>query len=263
VASAAKENPDRRLELVREFVNTKDFDHDTDVLASPGELADWLLAKGLTGDGQRAGDHGAAGQGADGQGTGGHGAAGQGTSGHGADGQGTGGHGASGQGTGGHGADGHGASGHEAGGPASRGGLVVGPADLRRAIDFREALRALLLANNDGEAPGPAAVAVLNRIAERAKLVTHFDERGTAALEPVSGGVDGALGRLLAIVHDAMETGDWRRLKACRNDTCLWAFYDTSKNRSRHWCSMDSCGSQVKARTYRQRKKVGPPADTA
>ena len=228
MASAAKEDPDRRLELVREFVNTKDFDHDTDGLASPGELAGWLLARGLAGDDQRT--------------------SGQGTGGHGAD---------------GHGADGHDASGHGAGSPTRSGGLAVGPADLRRAIDFREALRAVLLANNDGGAPGPAAVAVLNRIAERAKLVTHFDERGAATLEPVSGGIDGALGRLLAIVHDAMEAGDWRRLKACRNATCLWAFYDTSKNRSRHWCSMDSCGSQVKARTYRQRKKVGPPAGTA
>jgi predicted RNA-binding Zn ribbon-like protein len=212
VASAAKENPDRRLELVREFINTKDVDHDTDALASRGELADWLVAEGLAGSDQ-------------------------GTSGHGTDNS-------------------------APGGSAPGGGLVVGPTDLRRAIDFREALRAVLLANNDGEAPEPAAVAVLNRIAQRAKLVTHFDERGTAALEPVSGSVDGALGRLLAIVHDAIETGDWRRLKACRNDTCLWAFYDTSKNRSRHWCSMDSCGSQVKARTYRQRKKVGPPVGT-
>ena len=86
--------------------------------------------------------------------------------------------------------------------------------------------------------------------------MTRFDERGGAALEPVSGGVDGALGRLVAIVHDAIETGDWRRLKACRNDTCLWAFYDHSKNHSRHWCSMEVCGSQVKARTYRRRHKA-------
>jgi hypothetical protein len=232
VAGTTKEDPDRllddrRLELVREFVNTKDFDHDTDGLASPGELAGWLIAKGLAGDGHGAGGHEA------------------------------GGHEAGGPGEGGHETDGSGQGG------SPHGGFVVGPADLRRAIDLREALRAVLLANNDGGAPEPAAVVVLNRIAARAKLVTRFDEHGAATLEPVSGGVDGALGRLLAIVHDAMETGDWRRLKACRNDTCLWAFYDSSKNRSRHWCSMDSCGSQVKARTYRQRKKVGPPTDAA
>ena len=104
---------------------------------------------------------------------------------------------------------------------------MVQPGDLRRAVELREALRAALLANNEGVAPAPATVAVLNRIAERAKLVTRFDEHGDVALEPASGGVDGALGRLLAIVYDAMGTDEWRRLKVCRNDTCLWAFYDT------------------------------------
>jgi predicted RNA-binding Zn ribbon-like protein len=54
-----------------------------------------------------------------------------------------------------------------------------------------------------------------------------------------------------------MENGEWQRLKACRKDTCLWAFYDHSKNRSRHWCSMEVCGGQEKARAYRQRKKAG------
>ncbi len=138
---------------------------------------------------------------------------------------------------------------------------MVRPGDLRRAVELREALRAALLANNEGVAPEPATVAVLNRIAERAKLVTRFDEHGEAALEPASGGVDGALGRLLAIVYDAMGTDEWRRLKVCRNDTCLWAFYDTSKNRSKHWCSMDDCGSQVKARAYRLRQKAAPAAE--
>jgi len=58
-----------------------------------------------------------------------------------------------------------------------------------------------------------------------------------------------------------MGTDEWRRLKVCRNDTCLWAFFDTSKNRSRHWCSMGDCGSQVKARAYRLRRKAAPAAE--
>jgi predicted RNA-binding Zn ribbon-like protein len=135
-------------------------------------------------------------------------------------------------------------------------GVVAGATDVRRAIDLREALRAALLANGEGADPDPVALEVLNRVGERIRLVTRFDEHGGTALEPVSEGVDGALGRLLAIVHDAMETGDWRRLKACRNDTCRWVFYDRSKNHSRHWCSMQVCGSQVKARTYRRRHKT-------
>jgi len=132
--------------------------------------------------------------------------------------------------------------------------LEVGPADLRRAVELREALRAALLANNGGAPMSDAVIATLNRIGRRARLVLRFDEGGEAVLEPVSDNVDAALGRLLAIVHDAMETGQWPRLKACRSDDCLWAFYDHSKNHSRHWCSMESCGSQAKARSYRRRK---------
>lgn len=195
MAHTAKGQAPGRLDLVRDFVNTKDVEKDTDELSSPDDLAVWLAAAGLTGGGSKAGD------------------------------------------------------------------LAVRPADLRRAVDLREALRAALLANNEGGALDPADLAVLNRIAERARLVTRFDEHGRAALEPVSGGVDGALERLLATVYAAMESSEWPRLKVCRNNTCLWAFYDTSKNRSRHWCSMDDCGSQVKARAYRLRHKARTMAD--
>jgi predicted RNA-binding Zn ribbon-like protein len=141
----------------------------------------------------------------------------------------------------------------------ARSDLEVGPADLSRAVELREALRAALLANNAGEPMSDAVIATLNRIGRRARLVLRFDESGEALLEPVSDDVDAALGGLLAIVHDAMETGQWPRLKVCRSDDCLWAFYDHSKNRSRHWCSMESCGSQAKARSYRRRKAA---ADT-
>ncbi|WP_410587087.1 CGNR zinc finger domain-containing protein [Amycolatopsis sp. lyj-23] len=47
--------------------------------------------------------------------------------------------------------------------------------------------------------------------------------------------------------------GDWIRLKICPADTCLWAFYDESRNRSRTWCSMRVCGNREKARGWRAR----------
>jgi len=43
------------------------------------------------------------------------------------------------------------------------------------------------------------------------------------------------------------------RIKICPADDCRWAFYDTSRNRSRQWCSMEVCGNRAKARTHRQR----------
>jgi len=52
--------------------------------------------------------------------------------------------------------------------------------------------------------------------------------------------------------------GTWPRLKACANDTCQWAFYDISKNRSGRWCTMDACGNLMKARAYRRRRAARP-----
>ncbi len=42
---------------------------------------------------------------------------------------------------------------------------------------------------------------------------------------------------------------DLTRVKECPGaGDCGWLFYDTSKNNSRHWCSMEGCGSRVKMR---------------
>ena len=75
-------------------------------------------------------------------------------------------------------------------------------------------------------------------------------------LAPEAGGVDGAIARLLAIVAAAVEHGRWERLKACPRDTCRWAFYDHSKNRSGRWCRMEVCGNIEKARAFRERKRA-------
>jgi len=54
-------------------------------------------------------------------------------------------------------------------------------------------------------------------------------------------------------VERAQADGTWDRMKACAADTCRWAFYDHSRNRSRQWCDMAVCGNRAKARTYRKR----------
>ena len=140
-----------------------------------------------------------------------------------------------------------------------RGGLLadseaVGDADVVRAREVREALRALLAANNGTEA-GSKAIRTLNMAAERARIEVRFGEDGRTALEPVAGGVDGALGKILTAVHAGMEEGTWDRLKACANEGCTWAFYDRSKNRSGRWCSMAVCGNRTKTRAYRRRRE--------
>jgi predicted RNA-binding Zn ribbon-like protein len=63
------------------------------------------------------------------------------------------------------------------------------------------------------------------------------------------------LARLAAIVARSQAEGTWPRMKACPNDSCHWAFYDRSRNRSRTWCTMSVCGNRAKARSYRARHR--------
>lgn len=130
--------------------------------------------------------------------------------------------------------------------PASR----VSPADLERALELREGLRELALANNEGTEDS-----VLE-----AELVVRIDGRD-AVLEPVRRNVDGALADLVGIVYTAMADGTWSRLKACRRDVCHWLFYDRSRNRSAVWCQMAVCGNRTKTKAYRARREA-PPART-
>jgi predicted RNA-binding Zn ribbon-like protein len=50
---------------------------------------------------------------------------------------------------------------------------------------------------------------------------------------------------------DLLTQGPLDRLGEC--PSCGWLFLDTSKNRSRRWCSMATCGSRDKARRYYER----------
>ncbi len=130
---------------------------------------------------------------------------------------------------------------------------AISTAELGRARELREALRALLLANHGTAAPQGAAE-VVERAAERAGL--RFRLAGErAALIPVSNGVDGALGAVVAAAAVAMWDGTWVRLKACAGANCQWAFYDRSTNASATWCSMAICGGRAKARNYYKRTR--------
>jgi len=130
----------------------------------------------------------------------------------------------------------------------------LAPGDRERAVEMREALRALLLANNGGS-HDPAAQEALERAAHRAKLAPAFPPDG-ATLVPRAAGIDAALGRILAAAFTAMVDGSWARLKACPREVCGWVFYDRSTNGSATWCSMRVCGGRVKAGAYYRRRRA-------
>ena len=137
---------------------------------------------------------------------------------------------------------------------------LIGPdervtkADLARAIDVREGLRALLLGNNGGPVDEDR-VARLDRAAARAGVRVVFRPGAEPELAPEARAWTARSARLMAIVAGAAEQGRWPRLKACPRDVCHWAFFDRSKNHSGRWCQMEVCGNIEKARAFRERKR--------
>jgi predicted RNA-binding Zn ribbon-like protein len=124
--------------------------------------------------------------------------------------------------------------------------------DVREARAVREALRQLLRANNGVDADLAVPSDVLDAAARRERLSVRFHD-GSVRLMARAGDRPGRLAYVLAAVAEAMADGSWSRLKACRSDTCQWAFVDHARNRSRQWCDMSVCGNRQKVRTFRSR----------
>ena len=179
-----------QLEDLRQFVNTRDLDLDTEELESPEALSEWLAERDLLVAGAR-----------------------------------------------------------------------VGKRDLEQAIELRETLRELLLANNGGELD-PESIEALNDAVSDATLTVRFDADGSPMLAVAGSGTSAVIGPLVAIVYEAMVAGTWSRLKACPADDCHWAFYDRSKNHSGTWCAMRVCGNRAKVRAYRERRRSAQPSSS-
>jgi predicted RNA-binding Zn ribbon-like protein len=125
--------------------------------------------------------------------------------------------------------------------------------ELALAIELRDALRRTFLAHSGVPLPSEELETV-NRALARLPLDIQIDATGAPRVEPSGEGVAAALGRVLCDMARARTLGTWDRLKLCPAEDCLWAFFDSSKNRSRRWCSMNVCGNRTKTREYRRRR---------
>ncbi|WP_436760770.1 CGNR zinc finger domain-containing protein [Streptosporangium sp. V21-05] len=128
--------------------------------------------------------------------------------------------------------------------------------DLTTAADLRGALREALRHNHDRPGGGDQDPGLSRSFAALPLRVALTS--GGPVLEPVATGVPGGLAGIVAAVMSAHADGMWPRLKVCTESTCQWAFVDSSKNRSRSWCSMRVCGNRTKTRAYRARRQTEP-----
>jgi len=117
----------------------------------------------------------------------------------------------------------------------------------QRILGVRHLLRQFVL--------HPDQISVLEKLQSTLSFKLVFDESGAPNLKPLGHNCDMVLGQLLSIVYNSMIDGTWSRFKCCALESCGWAFYDSTRSRTKRWCSMRTCGSRVKARQYYKRKR--------
>jgi predicted RNA-binding Zn ribbon-like protein len=137
-------------------------------------------------------------------------------------------------------------------------------AALERAHTLRDAIYRAFWSIAHGETPADSDLAIVAReyasAAANAKLVPS--PTGIAWEWPASEpSPDRPLWPVAWSAVDLLTTGDHRRIKVCPGPgnqpmTCAWLFYDTTKNASRRWCSMEDCGGAAKALHQAERRRA-------
>jgi len=121
--------------------------------------------------------------------------------------------------------------------------------DLKRLRSLRETMRGLVGLSGDSESS--ALQDLSYDLGGGIRMNVAIASDGRVRLEPTGAVVERIAGSLLVIVHEAMVTESWSRMKLCRQ--CEWLFFDHSRNRSGSWCAMAVCGNRAKNRAYRKR----------
>jgi predicted RNA-binding Zn ribbon-like protein len=78
-----------------------------------------------------------------------------------------------------------------------------------------------------------------------------FEQRFHSAAAPVHN----LLVPLAEVAGDLLCKADFALIKKCGNPACILYFYDTTKNHTRNWCSMQTCGNRIKVAAHYQRNR--------
>lgn len=130
---------------------------------------------------------------------------------------------------------------------------------LQRALQIREALYRIFYALAEDDRPDSSDIEFLNKELLEAMSHTRIVPDGNGFKWDWATGTHHLERILWSVVRSAADllTDDkLTDVRACAAEDCRWLFLDTSKNHSRRWCNMQTCGNQAKARRHYSRKKT-------
>lgn len=123
----------------------------------------------------------------------------------------------------------------------------------QQAIMLREAIFRIFYARLHDTLPEESDLATLNAMLARAMTKASIHSNGDGFVWDWSSD-DGELERIYwPIARSAAElltAEELESVRMCAAEDCGWLFLDTSKNHTRRWCDMKSCGNRAKARKH-------------
>ena len=129
---------------------------------------------------------------------------------------------------------------------------------LSNAIEIRETIYRMLSAVAHGEKPDDPDLSRFNRTLTEALIKSQISptvEGFTWTWQVDENSFDRMLWPIAREAANLLTSEDIKRVGECADDRgCGYLFFDTSRNHSRRWCSMESCGNRAKAQRHYQRK---------
>jgi predicted RNA-binding Zn ribbon-like protein len=130
---------------------------------------------------------------------------------------------------------------------------------LKQAIEMREVMYQIFKDISKETSPHPRDLERFNEYVSRfyqSMQVILEKDHYTLKFKNTGKTLDTMLPPILQSAVDILVSkNDLERIKQCEGDPCGWLFFDTSRNRSRRWCSMADCGNRAKARRFYQKEK--------
>jgi predicted RNA-binding Zn ribbon-like protein len=131
---------------------------------------------------------------------------------------------------------------------------------LALAKELRETIYRLWMARVRGTPPVQADVGTFNRALGKAlehrQLVSGNNRLELGWVEDEA--LDSILWPVVQSAAELLSSAEAERVRVCEaiyTENCSWLFLDLSRNRSRRWCDMKSCGNRAKARRHYHRKR--------
>lgn len=132
-------------------------------------------------------------------------------------------------------------------------------AALRKARELRDAVYNIFRAIGTQRAPATTDLDIVNKYWKSASIhraVAHVGGKFHRAWVMDEGDeLERPLWPVAASAEELLTGGELTLVRECGSEKCSWLFLDHSRNKSRRWCDMKTCGNRAKAKRHYEKSK--------